>query len=119
MQVEKAFREGTARQNAHSVFVSLALKLLEERVHVACKEIITLEKQVSFICDSRCKEIFFCLFATGSFLFSSCTGRPKLLFVYMQFEFVCMPFKFVCITLASGAHTNSSVVHTNRKYNDK
>ncbi|KAG8096884.1 hypothetical protein GUJ93_ZPchr0013g36684 [Zizania palustris] len=44
-QVEKAFREGTARQNAHSVFVSLALKLLEERVHVACKEIITLEKQ--------------------------------------------------------------------------
>jgi len=45
-QVEKAFREGTARQNAHSIFVSLALKLLEERVHVACKEIITLEKQV-------------------------------------------------------------------------
>ncbi|KAL6648511.1 hypothetical protein ACP70R_012735 [Stipagrostis hirtigluma subsp. patula] len=44
-QVEKAFREGTARQNAHSVFVSLALKLLEERLHVACKEIITLEKQ--------------------------------------------------------------------------
>ncbi|KAL5218717.1 hypothetical protein ABZP36_019401 [Zizania latifolia] len=44
-QVEKAFREGTARQNAHSVFVSLALKLLEERVHVACKEIIALEKQ--------------------------------------------------------------------------
>ncbi|XP_062210479.1 uncharacterized protein LOC133911978 [Phragmites australis] len=44
-QVEKAFREGTARQNAHSVFMSLALKLLEERVHVACKEIITLEKQ--------------------------------------------------------------------------
>lgn len=46
MQVEKAFREGTARQNAHSIFVCLALKLLEERVHVACKEIITLEKQV-------------------------------------------------------------------------
>lgn len=45
-QVEKAFREGTARQNAHSIFVSLALELLEERVHVACKEIITLEKQV-------------------------------------------------------------------------
>lgn len=45
-QVEKAFREGTARQNAHSIFVCLALKLLEERVHVACKEIITLEKQV-------------------------------------------------------------------------
>ncbi|OVA03149.1 hypothetical protein BVC80_733g25 [Macleaya cordata] len=44
-QVEKAFREGTARQNAHSIFVCLALKLLEERVHVACKEIITLEKQ--------------------------------------------------------------------------
>ncbi|RDX94858.1 hypothetical protein CR513_22694 [Mucuna pruriens] len=44
--VEKAFREGTARQNAHSIFVCLALKLLEDRVHVACKEIITLEKQV-------------------------------------------------------------------------
>ncbi|RCV45756.1 hypothetical protein SETIT_9G478700v2 [Setaria italica] len=44
-QVEKAFREGTAQQNAHSVFVSLALKLLEERLHIACKEIITLEKQ--------------------------------------------------------------------------
>lgn len=44
-QVEKAFREGTARQNAHSIFVCLALGLLEERVHVACKEIITLEKQ--------------------------------------------------------------------------
>lgn len=48
-QVEKAFREGTARQNAHSIFVCLALKLLEERVHVACKEIITLEKQVGKI----------------------------------------------------------------------
>lgn len=44
-QVEKAFREGAAQQNAQSVFVSLALKLLEERVHVACKDIITLEKQ--------------------------------------------------------------------------
>ncbi|KAG6743897.1 hypothetical protein POTOM_052601 [Populus tomentosa] len=44
-QVEKAFREGTARQNAHSIFVCLSLKLLEDRVHVACKEIITLEKQ--------------------------------------------------------------------------
>ncbi|XP_076917598.1 uncharacterized protein LOC143577727 [Bidens hawaiensis] len=42
-QVEKAFREGTARQNAHSMFVSLALKLLEKRVIVACKDIITLE----------------------------------------------------------------------------
>lgn len=48
-QVEKAFREGTARQNAHSIFVCLALKLLEERVHVACKEIITLEKQVLIV----------------------------------------------------------------------
>uniref|UniRef100_A0A804PBV6 Uncharacterized protein n=1 Tax=Zea mays TaxID=4577 RepID=A0A804PBV6_MAIZE len=48
-QIEKAFREGTARQNAHSVFVSLALKLLEERVHVACKEIITLEKQTKLL----------------------------------------------------------------------
>ncbi|KAL1815251.1 hypothetical protein ACET3Z_017825 [Daucus carota] len=48
-QVEKAFREGTARQNAHSIFVSLALKLLEERVHVACKEIITLAKQTKLL----------------------------------------------------------------------
>lgn len=45
-QVEKAFREGTARQNAHSIFVCLALELLEEKVHVKCKEIITTEKQV-------------------------------------------------------------------------
>ncbi|KAK4281796.1 hypothetical protein QN277_013248 [Acacia crassicarpa] len=48
-QVEKAFREGTARQNAHSIFVCLALKLLEERVYVACKEIITLEKQMKLL----------------------------------------------------------------------
>ncbi|KAI3826345.1 hypothetical protein L1987_00392 [Smallanthus sonchifolius] len=48
-QVEKAFREGTARQNAHSMFVSLALKLLEERVLVACKDIITLEKQCKLL----------------------------------------------------------------------
>ncbi|KAA8518317.1 hypothetical protein F0562_015800 [Nyssa sinensis] len=48
-QVEKAFREGTARQNAHSIFVCLALKLLEVRVHVACKEIITLEKQMKLL----------------------------------------------------------------------
>ncbi|KAK7392776.1 hypothetical protein VNO78_21224 [Psophocarpus tetragonolobus] len=48
-QVEKAFREGTARQNAHSIFVCLALKLLEERVHVACKEIIRLEKQMKLL----------------------------------------------------------------------
>ncbi|KAL0720432.1 hypothetical protein Bca4012_035031 [Brassica carinata] len=44
-QVERAFRDGTARQNAHSIFVCLSSKLLEQRVHVACKEIITLEKQ--------------------------------------------------------------------------
>ncbi|KAI7754886.1 hypothetical protein M8C21_026672 [Ambrosia artemisiifolia] len=48
-QVEKAFREGTARQNAHSMFVSLALKLLEQRVIVACKDIITLEKQFKLL----------------------------------------------------------------------
>ncbi|KAK4346064.1 hypothetical protein RND71_036240 [Anisodus tanguticus] len=48
-QVEKAFREGTARQNAHSIFVCLALKLLEECIHVACKEIITLEKQMKLL----------------------------------------------------------------------
>ncbi|KAE8661225.1 metal tolerance protein 4 [Hibiscus syriacus] len=47
--VEKAFREGTARQNAHSIFVSLAVKLLEERVYVACKGIITLEKQMKLL----------------------------------------------------------------------
>lgn len=44
-QVEKAFREGTARQNAHTIFVCLALNLLKERIHVAYKEISTLEKQ--------------------------------------------------------------------------
>ncbi|CAA0387136.1 unnamed protein product [Arabidopsis thaliana] len=48
-QVEKAFREGTARQNAHSIFVCLTLKLLEQHLHVACKEIITLEKQVKLL----------------------------------------------------------------------
>ncbi|XP_028777582.1 uncharacterized protein LOC114734200 isoform X2 [Neltuma alba] len=48
-QVEKAFREGTASQNAHGIFVCLALKLLEERVYVACKEIITLEKQMKLL----------------------------------------------------------------------
>ncbi|KAK1367401.1 hypothetical protein POM88_042962 [Heracleum sosnowskyi] len=48
-QVEKAFRERTARQNAHSVFISFALKLVEERVHVACKEILALEKQMKFL----------------------------------------------------------------------
>ncbi|RWW36603.1 hypothetical protein BHE74_00058362 [Ensete ventricosum] len=48
-QVEKAFREGTARQNAHCTFVCLALELLEERLHVACKEIITLEKQTKLL----------------------------------------------------------------------
>ncbi|GAB2295468.1 hypothetical protein Dimus_029634 [Dionaea muscipula] len=48
-QVEKAFREGTARQNAHSIFVCLSLKLLEDRVHVACREIITLEKQMKLL----------------------------------------------------------------------
>nr|VDC90099.1 unnamed protein product [Brassica oleracea] len=45
-QVEKAYRESTARQNAHSMFVSLSSKLLEQRVHIACKEIVTLENQV-------------------------------------------------------------------------
>ncbi|KAL0925765.1 hypothetical protein M5K25_004135 [Dendrobium thyrsiflorum] len=48
-QVEKAFREGTARQNSHSLFVSLSIKLLEDCVHVACKEIITLEKQIKLL----------------------------------------------------------------------
>jgi len=56
-QVEKAFREGTARQNAHSSFVCLSLGLLEERVRVACKEISTLEKQVClvFLFDGWCQ----------------------------------------------------------------
>ncbi|TVU14759.1 hypothetical protein EJB05_38295 [Eragrostis curvula] len=44
-KVVKAFRDSTVKENAKSVFVSLALKLLEERVHVACKELIILEKQ--------------------------------------------------------------------------
>ncbi|KAL1569332.1 hypothetical protein AAHA92_00822 [Salvia divinorum] len=48
-QVEKAFREGNARKNAESIFVCLALELLEERVHVACEEIITLEKQMKLL----------------------------------------------------------------------
>jgi hypothetical protein len=48
-QVEKAFRDGTTRQNAHSIFVSLSLKLLEEQVHIACKDIITLEKQTKLL----------------------------------------------------------------------
>ncbi|XP_071719970.1 uncharacterized protein [Rutidosis leptorrhynchoides] len=48
-QVEKAFREGTARRNAHIMFVSLALNLLEERVMVTCKDIITLEKHCKFL----------------------------------------------------------------------
>ncbi|WOH07210.1 hypothetical protein DCAR_0626639 [Daucus carota subsp. sativus] len=48
-QVEKAFRERTARQNAHSVFVSFALKYLEDSAHVACKEILTLEKQMKLL----------------------------------------------------------------------
>ncbi|CAI9765694.1 unnamed protein product [Fraxinus pennsylvanica] len=48
-QAQKAFREGTARQNAHSTFVCLAIKLLNDRVHVACKEIITLEKQMKLL----------------------------------------------------------------------
>lgn len=51
-QVEKAFREGTTLQNAHSVFICLAMKLLEDRVHVACKEIITLENQVCILITS-------------------------------------------------------------------
>lgn len=44
-QVEKAFREGTARQNAHSIFVHLSLSLLEEKLKVACREIAALRKQ--------------------------------------------------------------------------
>ncbi|KAK4789900.1 hypothetical protein SAY86_017204 [Trapa natans] len=48
-QVEKAFREGTARQNAHSIFVCLALNLLQERVHIAFKEILTFEKQMKLL----------------------------------------------------------------------
>ncbi|CAO2822118.1 unnamed protein product, partial [Amaranthus hypochondriacus] len=44
-QVEKAYREGTSLQSAHSLFICLAMNLLEDRVHVACKEILTLENQ--------------------------------------------------------------------------
>ncbi|KAK4783742.1 hypothetical protein SAY86_018110 [Trapa natans] len=48
-QVEKAFREGTARQNAHSIFVCLALNLLQDRVIIAFKEIPTFEKQMKLL----------------------------------------------------------------------
>ncbi|KAI3511949.1 hypothetical protein L1887_19110 [Cichorium endivia] len=41
-------RKGTA-SNAHSLFVLLPLKLLEERVIVECKDIITLEKQFKLL----------------------------------------------------------------------
>lgn len=46
MQVEKAIREKRARYNAHSVFVSLVVNMLEEHVHVSCKELHILENQV-------------------------------------------------------------------------
>ncbi|KAK3144920.1 hypothetical protein QOZ80_4AG0319740 [Eleusine coracana subsp. coracana] len=55
-QIVKAFRDGTAQQNAKTVFVSLALKLLEDRVHVACKELITLEKQNKLL-EEEAKEL--------------------------------------------------------------
>ncbi|KAJ7543153.1 hypothetical protein O6H91_09G027200 [Diphasiastrum complanatum] len=58
-QVEMAFREGAARQNAHSIFICLALSLLEERVRIACKEITTLEKQNKLLEEEeaeKCKE---------------------------------------------------------------
>ncbi|KAL1814217.1 hypothetical protein ACET3Z_024282 [Daucus carota] len=48
-QVKKAFQESLARENAHSVFISLALKMLEECVHVAFKERNTLENQVKLL----------------------------------------------------------------------
>ncbi|EPS71588.1 hypothetical protein M569_03168, partial [Genlisea aurea] len=52
-QVEKACREETARKNAHIIFVCLALKLLEERLHIACKELVTLEKQTKLLEDEE------------------------------------------------------------------
>ncbi|GJN03101.1 hypothetical protein PR202_ga20510 [Eleusine coracana subsp. coracana] len=55
-QIVKAFRDGTAQQNAKTVFVSLALKLLEDRVHVACKELITLENQNKLL-EEEAKEL--------------------------------------------------------------
>jgi hypothetical protein len=48
-QVEKAYRDGTAKRNAHSIFVHLSLKLLEDRIQVACKEIITNAKQLKLL----------------------------------------------------------------------
>lgn len=51
-QVEKAYREGTSLQSAHSLFICLAMNLLEDRVHVACKEILTLENQVCILITS-------------------------------------------------------------------
>ncbi|WZZ40419.1 hypothetical protein YC2023_036678 [Brassica napus] len=55
-QVEKAYRESTARQNAHSMFVSLSSKLLEQRVHIACKEIVTLENQTRLLEEEEKEE---------------------------------------------------------------
>ncbi|KAG0464238.1 hypothetical protein HPP92_020307 [Vanilla planifolia] len=56
-QVEKAFREGTTRQNAHILFVSLAIKLLEEQLHVACKEIISIQKQIKLLEEEKMKSV--------------------------------------------------------------
>ncbi|KAK1367399.1 hypothetical protein POM88_042960 [Heracleum sosnowskyi] len=44
-QVGKALREKRVSQNGHNIFVSLALNMLEERVHVSCKELLILENQ--------------------------------------------------------------------------
>ncbi|XP_017258824.1 uncharacterized protein LOC108227935 isoform X1 [Daucus carota subsp. sativus] len=48
-RVQKAFQETIARWNAHSIFVSLALKMLEERAQVACKERTRLENQIKLL----------------------------------------------------------------------
>ncbi|KAG2332250.1 hypothetical protein Bca52824_003430 [Brassica carinata] len=55
-QVEKAYRESTSRENAHSIFVCLSSKLLEQRVHIACKELVTLEKQKKLLEEEEKEE---------------------------------------------------------------
>ncbi|KAK1367400.1 hypothetical protein POM88_042961 [Heracleum sosnowskyi] len=54
-QVETALMKKRLRQNAHSIFVSLALKMLEERAHVSCKEHLRLEKQMKLL-EEEAKE---------------------------------------------------------------
>ncbi|KAJ6831030.1 uncharacterized protein M6B38_352030 [Iris pallida] len=56
-QVEKAFREGTARQNAHSIFVSLALKLLEIVFILLAKKSSQLRSRLNFLKKKKMKNV--------------------------------------------------------------